>query len=490
MAGRDFIPDIVGTNDSDNNSWVFWPFIYRSQINGNDSDNDILALAGNDIVYGLGGQDWIDAGSGHDQVFGGFGNDTILGGTGNDSLYGDAGNDDLNGGLDNDVLYGGSGNDQLRADSGTDTLYGGTGNDRYYIGPFGHTSEVIEAWGGGNDTVHAFISDYTLGANVENLVLEPLPTTIYQPTADPDIGTIIHIHYAWPVTRVGRGNSLDNVITGTQASGYNNHLEGLAGNDTLYGGLGNDTLYGGTEHDYLSGGSGDDLLFGEAGNDSVFGGIGNDFLFSGAQNDLLNGGNGNDVLFGEDHADTLFGGNGDDTLYGGNFALFGADGDTGNDFLSGGNGNDVLDGGLGSDSLRGEAGHDTLTGGGNDDQFVFASSRFFVATDLGVDFITDFNRVAGDRIVLSKTTFAALGSVSGLGFSVASEFATVTTDAAAATSTALIVYNSANGKLFYNENGSGAGFYTSILDLLPRGGHFATLQGAPALAASDFQLQV
>ncbi|MBW4677184.1 MAG: hemolysin, partial [Desmonostoc geniculatum HA4340-LM1] len=51
----------------------------------------------------------------------------------------------------------------------------------------------------------------------------------------------------------------------------------------------------------------------------------------------------------------------------------------------------------------------------------------------------------------------------------------------AGTSTATIVYDSVSGQLFYNQNGSAAGFGS--------GGLFATLTGAPTLTASDFLLQ-
>jgi hypothetical protein len=56
----------------------------------------------------------------------------------------------------------------------------------------------------------------------------------------------------------------------------------------------------------------------------------------------------------------------------------------------------------------------------------------------------------------------------------------------ASTAAALLVYNVANGKIFYNTNGSGAGFGVD-------GGNFAVLSPYPAklyptLAATDFTL--
>ncbi|MBW4494783.1 MAG: hypothetical protein KME26_17195 [Oscillatoria princeps RMCB-10] len=59
--------------------------------------------------------------------------------------------------------------------------------------------------------------------------------------------------------------------------------------------------------------------------------------------------------------------------------------------------------------------------------------------------------------------------------------ATVTTDTAAATSAADIVYNSVSGNLFYNQNGTAAGFGT--------GAQEATLTGHPVLAATDVIIQ-
>jgi Ca2+-binding RTX toxin-like protein len=164
------------------------------------------------------------------------------------------------------------------------------------------------------------------------------------------------------------------------------------------------------------------------------------------ENARLTGGVGNNVL--------------DTSSFTGNVIL---DGDKGQDQLLGANGNDTLVGG---------AGNDVLTGGLGQDRFTFDVNAPFTTTTMGLDRITDFT-IGLDKIVLDKTTFTALA-----GFSLTGQFASVTTDVAATTSSALIVYNRANGNLFYNQNGSLAGLGT--------GGEFATLTSIPNLSATDF----
>ena len=158
----------------------------------------------------------------------------------------------------------------------------------------------------------------------------------------------------------------------------------------------------------------------------------------------------------------------------------------GNDVANGGAGNDWLAGGSGGDTLNGQAGDDFLIGGTDADAFLFSSGAAFNSGQLGVDTIVDF-APSLDRIRLARTTFAALPAGPTLA---ASTFASVTTDALAATSNAQIVYNSANGKLFYNANGNAAGFAATPAG----GGPFAQLWGGttgtpfPALTSSVFQI--
>nr|WP_306422150.1 calcium-binding protein [Nostoc sp. CHAB 5715] len=141
-------------------------------------------------------------------------------------------------------------------------------------------------------------------------------------------------------------------------------------------------------------------------------------------------------------------------------------------------GNDLLRGGTGNDTFIGAAGNDILVGGAGADRFLYNTNAAFATSAVGVDTINDFNSSQGDKIVLDKTTFSAIASTAGTGFSNTNDFQITNL---AETSTAKIVYDPLSGQLFYNQNGSAAGFGS--------GGLFTTLTGAPSLTASDFLLQ-
>jgi len=258
---------------------------------GTERMDFIFAGRDNDRISALGGADFVHAGEGDDRIYGGAGTDL---------LWGDGGNDRIFGGADADALRGGYGNDILDGGTGADTLFGGPQDDTYIVDNIG---DLVNEWyNEGLDTVQSSIS-FVLAENVENLVLTGMAATS------------------------GRGNGLDNVITGNSAD---NTLDGWSGADTLIGGRGNDlyiidqagdrirenadegtdtvlsstfcSLPGNTENLTLTGyrrinGSGNAL---------------NNILTGNRAENILTGGGGNDLLDGGKGADTLIGGSGHD----------------------------------------------------------------------------------------------------------------------------------------------------------------------------------
>ncbi|NET26321.1 hypothetical protein [Okeania sp. SIO1I7] len=114
-----------------------------------------------------------------------------------------------------------------------------------------------------------------------------------------------------------------------------------------------------------------------------------------------------------------------------------------------------------------------MTGGASIDRFIFNTTQAYDQDDFGEDRITDFDTDL-DIILINRTTFTAIESED----SFEDVFATVTSDNDAATEDAVIIYNTDNGNLFYNQNGSDAG--------LGSGGLFVTLDNAPVVGADNF----
>jgi trimeric autotransporter adhesin len=415
---------------------------------GNASDNTIVG-------YGA-GEHAIDGGAGNDILEGNISNDTLVGGAGNDALYGRDGNDLLFGGDGNNTLDGGAGNDVLFSSAtGVDTLTGGSGDDVYEI----HNSNdaIVENANGGTDTVWTDVS-YTLSANVEQMYL---------------VGSIN-----------GTGNDSDNTIVGYGAGEH--VIDGAAGNDLLVGGTSNDTLLGGAGNDALYGGDGNDILRSGDGNNTLDGGAGNDTLFSSATGvDTLTGGSGDDVYEVRNSNDIITenpGGGADSVWTDVNYTLaidvetlilVGSINGTGN-----AGDNTIIGYGAGDNTINGGAGNDTLVGGAGNDSFVFSGNPLqSLLNSIGIDTIADFT-VGQDTMLLSKTIFGLSASVGGTLVS-PSDFGTATTDLAAETLGSAIVYNSANGKLFYDANGSAAGFGA--------GGQFAQITSGLSLTGNDFK---
>ena len=434
-------------------------------IQGTSGNDSLVGTSGVDVLIGLAGIDTLNGGADADQLIGGVGNDTytvdngsdqviesfgegddlvnasdsywlpenverltltgsaidgggneldnvIVGNGSNNSLEGNEGNDTLTGNNGSDALYGGSGNDTLDGGTGNDYMSGDEGDDTYIVGS---TGDEVEEWEfSGTDTVRSSVT-YTLGYEVENLVL----------TGSSGL--------------TGNGNELDNVLTGNSGA---NTLRGYAGNDTLDGGTGNDAMSGGAGNDtYVVNATGDvvtelasegiDLIqstvtytlgsnvenltltgtsaingTGNTLNNVLLGNTGNNTLSGGAGTDTLVGGAGNDTYVVDNTGDvvTEVTGEGTDLVQSSvtytlssnveNLTLTGTSttNGTGNgldNVLTGNSGNNTLTGGAGNDTLNGGTGNDTMLGGADNDTYV-VNATGDVVTELaseGIDLI-------------------------------------------------------------------------------------------------------
>ena len=362
------------------------------------SIENLVGSSYNDILTGTAGPNSLDGGAGDDILVGGAGDDiygvdsvgdivTELANEGTDTvrssisyrlggnlenltLLGSASIDGT-GNAANNVLIGNDGANRLDGGAGADSMSGGGGNDTYIVDSEGDT--VTELANGGIDSVYSSVS-FSLGANVENLVLTGMSAIN------------------------GNGNADANILIGNSAD------------NRLMGGDGNDILVGGAGNDYLDGGNGNDIasFVGETNGFSIdlstFTGtittsLGTDTLVS---IEGIIGGFGNDVLKGDGAANYLDGGLGNDTLIGGagddtygvdsaldivielagggtdevrasisytlganleNLTLLGSDaingaGNSLDNFITGNSGNNILIGGAGNDTLNGGAGLD------------------------------------------------------------------------------------------------------------------------------------
>jgi len=227
-----------------------------------------------------------------DFLYGNVTNDTLAGFGGEDSLNGGAGNDVLSGGEGADYLDAGSGHDTLDGGIGADTMVGWSGNDLYVVDDVDDT--VTEQGSQGTDTVQSSIT-YTLGSNVENLVL----------TGSAAIN--------------GTGNSLNNTITGSSAA---NVLTGGAGNDTYVVGAGDtvtESANAGTDTvqsavTFTLGANIEKLaLIGTGAINGTGNTLNNTLIGNGGAN-VLNGGTGADAMSGGDGDDTYVRDNAGDTV--------------------------------------------------------------------------------------------------------------------------------------------------------------------------------
>jgi Ca2+-binding RTX toxin-like protein len=238
--------DGFGTRDILSGFEIVYGTNATQAFNGQSGWSDFLTGdAGDNIFFGLAGNDYLDLGSGSDAGYGGDGDDYLFGRAGIDFLFGEAGKDYLDGGTGNDYLVGGSGSDVLIGGDGNDRLFGNsgalpdsTGNDLLIGGAGDDTISGSE----GNDTILADQgTDYVYGNDGDDLIFSGAFNAI--------------------VVDCGSGN--DTVVGGNG----NEFVFGLAGNDVFDMGGGVDVMFGGSGTDLLYGGPGSDIYFGEADRD-------------------------------------------------------------------------------------------------------------------------------------------------------------------------------------------------------------------------------
>ncbi|WP_247216106.1 calcium-binding protein [Synechococcus sp. C9] len=470
----------------------------------------------------------VNGGNGDDSITGDTGADFIEGGDGDDLITGGGGGDTINGGAGNDTIFGFKTGDKVDGGAGLDTLQINNAADAAALATVGDSSivsiEIIDGSaslaplditlvdqtegftiigsaqadtikaGAGDDVIVGFVGADTVdgGGGTANSIFLAATSTDLNSATDAQIKNIQVIGASTAVAGV-------NINLQNQTEGF--VIVGSAQADTLTGGSGNDFFFGFKGADTVDGKGGQNAIvldanapdLNSATDDQVkniqvvyaataTAGVTIDLknqteaiIVQGSDfNDVITGTTANDkYLAGGKGSDTIDGGKGNDTIVGedGNDVIFGGDGDDG--YLDGGAGDDVIVGGLGNDALVGGAGND---------RFAFSTGALFDPVTIGNDLIADLE--AGDFIVLSKTTFTAFTASSGDVISggtaiAAADFETIATGGAAAAgaSSALIVYETSTGALYYNQDRATAGLGT--------GGQFATISGAPTLTASQ-----
>jgi Ca2+-binding RTX toxin-like protein len=426
-------------------------------LTGNGFNNNILGTAGGDTIngvtgadtlYGFGGNDvyYVDsstdivveaAGAGSDTIFSAgsytlaFTTEieviaaanaastvavTLVGNEFGNQILASAGADSLSGDAGNDTLYGFGGADTLNGGVGNDVLIGGAGNDIYYVDAA--SDFVTEVFGEGADVVYTS-SSYTLGA-----------------------GAYVEI--------LASANAASTTGLALTGNSFNNQLLGGAGADTIDGGDSVDTMYGF---------GGNDIYYASSPADMVIEAIGggSDTIFV-LDSYTLAGTSEVEVLAFADAGSTLaltLDGNEFDNQILGNAGI---------NYLTGNAGNDTIYGFGGSDTLTGGLGNDLLLGGASADTFVLGQA--FAGTTF--DTVGDYN-VIDDNIWLSHSAFSGLsfGALAASAFTIGS---------GATTAAHRIIYNTANGDLLYDADGSGAG--TASL--------FANIGTGLAMTAGEF----
>ena len=362
----------------------------------------------------------------------------------------------LSGGDLGDLLRGGSTGDFLDGGAGADTVTGGGGDDVVSIS-LNATQDSLDG-GTGFDTLRFQRELGSTSANVrgasitdfERLQFGSIELTVRVDASqmagithidgDGGDGELLSI-------QMGSATTLDlSGVTVTRLDGERSgvSIAGDADNEWITGSSVSDTIMGGGGRDTMAGGRGDDVYTVDSSDDVVIeaANAGIDAVRSSATFTLAGG-----------HVERL-------TLTG-SAAIKG----TGNDLAN------VIVGNGAKNSIIGGLGNDTLTGGGGDDIFLFNRTPH---SSTNADVITDFAHSSGndDSIRLDDAAFQGLTEGRQLA---ANQFYVGTNGAHDADDR--IIYNATTGALYFDRDGSGAG-YGAV--------KFAVIANHIPLTAADF----
>lgn len=394
----------------------------KKALKGTTTDDIFFGSTFKDVFDGRSGDDYIYAAEGSGNLTGGDGNDNIYGGNGSDKAVGGLGHDRLYGGRDNDRLYGDEDNDFLSGDDGNDRVDGGKGDDEL-------------SGGAGNDYLSGGAGDDILYGDEP---FNPDPSIPPLPSRDRLLG--------------GDGN--DGVI--------------VDGGDYALGGKGSDTLniniYGATSTNAAYSINFSKITGKKAADIGHLGIKAGQFekvsanFYAMNVGSVITGTKGHDTLHASGKSGVVNGGRGNDSL---SASQYDAD--------NAANGM-VLIGGVGDDKLSG-LGNVTLVGGAGKDQFILAPyARNTIADFSGQD----------DYFLVRSSSFSYYDPVQNEYVDATfdpNNFLVMGTDPKPTSTLAQFFYDTDDGKLYYDGDGTGL---NSDLELV------TTLANKAALKAADF----
>jgi Ca2+-binding RTX toxin-like protein len=326
-AGNDFVSLASGIGSGDYAAWAVQAWLgtgnddfvdqdasMQDSVSGEDGDDAVSSLGGNDYIDGgPGGDDHtrlqpssngdfgLAGGAGDDYIYGGPGNDVVDGEGGDDTVAGDGGDDAVSGGDGLDSIYGDdeddqtTGNDVLEGETfglysggGADVYFGGAGNDVLHAADgYSQTPVSGDEFNGGSGIDTVDYSQRNRGQNDDvSVSLDGLPNdglagpsgSIEGDNVGPQ-GDVENVKSTYAGTNVIIGDDGSNVLS---SGGYSdNEFDAAAGNDRIVGANGQDTGIGGPGNDVITLGLGNDVAYAADGGtrDDVDCGFGDDEAF-------------------------------------------------------------------------------------------------------------------------------------------------------------------------------------------------------------------